>query len=99
MGIGARFNFGEFISVSEDINVALAFSGGTTLFIIRIENNNKPNFYCYNITNMSHFKNEREILITSNCTFQVTKKESKNKDKNYTIDKIYLTCEGYKVKA
>ena len=98
LGVGAKFNFGEFISVSEDKNVALGFSEGKTLFIIRIENNIAPNFYCYNIANMSIFKSEREILITSNCTFQITKKESKNMDKIGNIDTIFLTCQGYKIK-
>ena len=74
---------------------ALNFACGETLFIIRIENNNSPNFYCRNITNLSHFKHEKEILITSNCTFHITKKEKNNK-KNTVCEEIYLTCEGQK---
>ena len=107
LGIGAKFNFGEFISVSEDKNIALSFAGDGTLLIIRIENNNKPNFYCKKISNLSQFPEEKEILITSHCTFQVTNKIYKNdKHKDDTdnkydydtiVDEIYLTCEGYRV--
>ena len=86
---------GEFTSVSEDIQQALSFACGGTLFIIRIENNNSPYFYCRNITNLSHYKEEKEILITSNCTFHITKKEKYDK-KNNISEKIYLTCEGKK---
>ena len=101
LGVGSKFYLGEFTSVSEDINVALNFACFGTLFIIRIENNNKPNFYCYNIKDLSFIKSEREILITSNCTFQITKKEkeNKNKDNKKSVDKIYLTCEGYRIKC
>ena len=99
LGIGSKFIFGEFTSVSEDINVALSFASGGTLFIIRIENNNNP-FYCNNITKLSEYTHEKEILITSNCTFQITKKENEEKDdEKHTVEKIYLTCEGYKIKG
>ena len=93
LGIGSKFIFSEFTSVSEDKYVALAFAAHGTLLIIRIENNNNSHYYCYNISKMSHFQNEREILITSNCTFHITKKNENKKD---SIDEIYLTCEGYK---
>ena len=97
LGIGSKFIFGEFTSVSEDINVGLSFAVGGTLFIIRIENNGNP-FYCNKIADLSVYKHEKEILITSNCTFQVTKREGKEEDpKKKTPEKIYLTCEGYKV--
>ena len=97
LGVGSKFIFGEFTSVSQDINVALCFASNETLFIIRIENNNYPNCYCYDISNMSQYKHEKEILITSNCTFHITKKENKDEDKN-SVEKIYLTCEGFKGK-
>ena len=96
LGVGSIFLFGEFTSVSEDIQQALNFACGGTLFIIRIENNNSPDFYCRNITNLSHYKQEKEILITSNCTFQITKKEKDDDKKNNVSEKIYLTCEGKK---
>ena len=94
LGIGSKFIFSEFTSVSEDKNIALGFAAQGTLFIIRIENNNNSHYYCYNISKMSHFQNEREILITSNCTFHITKKDENKKD---SVDEVYLTCEGYKV--
>ena len=92
LGIGSKFIFSEFISVSEDINIAKSFAGRGTLFYIRIENNGKPNYYCYNIYQVSQYKSEREILITSNCTFHITKISINN---GYA-DEIYLTCEGFK---
>ena len=100
-GVGSKFIFGEFTSVSEDKNVALNFAGNGTLFIVRIENNNNPNYYCYNICDLSHYKSEKEILITSNCTFHITKKKNKNKkdDEKNSVDKIYLTCEGFKAQS
>ena len=70
-GIGSKFIFSEFVSVTEDKNVAISFACNGTLFIIRIENN-QPDSYCKKIYDISCFKNEKEILITSNCTFHVT---------------------------
>ena len=93
LGIGSKFIFSEFISVSDDKSVALSFAAGGTLFIVRIENNNNSNYYCYNIQKLSKFPHEKEILITSNCTFQITKKDYNDKD---FVDEVYLTCEGYK---
>ena len=93
LGVGTKFIFSEFISTSEDIDMAKSFGGNGTLFIIRIENNISPNFYCYNIQHLSYFKNEKEILITSNCTFQITKIKSRNEKEKY--DSVYLTCYGY----
>ena len=101
MGIGSKFIFGEFTSVSEDKNVALGFAGNGTLFIIRIENNNYPNYYCNKISDLSEYKSEKEILITSNCTYSITgieNKKNENKDKDdFSVDMIYLTCEGFNV--
>ena len=94
LGKGSKFIFSEFISVSEDKNVALGFAGNGTLFYVRIENNNKPNYYCYNIYKVSQYQNEREILITSNCTFHIT--NIINSLKKDGVDEIYLTCEGFK---
>ena len=101
LGIGSKFIFGEFTSVSEDKNVALGFAGNGTLFIIRIENNNYPNYYCNKISDLSEYKSEKEILITSNCTYSITgieNKKNENKDKDdFSVDMIYLTCEGFNV--
>ena len=94
LGIGSKFMFGEFTSASIDKSIALSFASHGTLFIIRIENNNNSNYYCYNITKMSQYQHEKEVLITSYCTFHITNIE--NKDDKNDVDKIYLTCEGYK---
>ena len=94
LGIGTKFIFSEFVSTSDDQNVAYGFRGDT-LFIIRIENNNNPNYYCNKIDKISQFKNEKEVLITSNCTFQITKKINRNENNNKNYDTIYLTCYGY----
>ena len=49
---------------------------------IRIENNqNPPGFYCYDITSLSQIPEEKEMLITSNCSFEVTKIEKNKKIK------------------
>ena len=94
LGKGSKFIFSEFISVSEDKNVALSFAGNGTLFYVRIENNDNPNYYCYNIYQVSQYQSEKEILITSNCTFHITNIiMSLKKD---GVDEIHLTCEGFK---
>ena len=94
LGVGSKFILAEFTSVSEDKKIALSFSGGVTLLIVRIENNDPSHYYCYDVNKLSMFSYEKEILITSNCTFQITKK---NQDSNDSVEEIYLTCEGYKV--
>ena len=99
-GIGSKFIFAEFTSVSEDLEIALGFARNATLFEIRIENNrNPPGFYCYDIKDYSEFPEEKEVLITSNCVYQVTdlgyktikeiREEAKSKTKrnNNTNDK------------
>ena len=102
LGIASKFIFAEFTSVSEDKKVAKSFARNGTLFIIRIENNDNP-FYCYNVAELSLYKHEKEILITSNCTYQITNKNIKNvknedneNDKD-SLEEISLTCEGYKI--
>ena len=95
LGVGTKIIFCEFISTSIDKNVAKGFCGNGTLFIIRIENNINPNFYCYKIEYLSEYQNEKEILITSNCTFQITSKIKANKNNEGNYDLVYLTCYGY----
>jgi hypothetical protein len=63
-----------------------------TLFVVRIEKNDYPHYYCESISNLSEYPNEKEILITSNCTFHITKKEF---DPQNSVEVINLTCEGY----
>ena len=102
LGIASKFIFAEFTSVSEDKKVAKSFARNGTLFIIRIENNDNP-FYCYNVAELSLYKHEKEILITSNCTYRITNKNMKNvknkdnENDNDSLEEISLTCEGYKI--
>ena len=109
--VGCKFIFGEFFSTSRSLEVALIYSGYKTLFIVRIENNNiPPGFYCYDIKDISQYGDENEMLITSNCIFEITKKEKKkivqlkeelqstsldsSIDENKEILVVYLTCLG-----
>ena len=92
LGVGTKFILSEFTSVSEDKKVALSFAGKKTLFVVRIEKNDYPHYYCESISNLSEYPNEKEILITSNCTFHITKKEF---DPQNSVEVINLTCEGY----
>lgn len=89
--VGKRFYFAEFISTSLDEKVAEYFSLGglgKTILHIKIKNNgtNGHNNYCRYISDISIFKNEKEVLITAFCRYTITK-----------IDgyEIYLDCEGY----
>ena len=90
--VGSKFIFAEFISTSRNKETALDFADGVTLFVIRIENN-YPNSYCCDIAYLSKYPTEEEVLITSNCTFRITKRE---KNEENVLEAIYLTCEGYK---
>ena len=89
LNIGSEFIFPEFISVSRDKNIAVNFACNGTLFIIKLENG----IYFKNIEDISFYKNEQETLITSCCTYVVTKIENNN-DKD-DLDMVYLTCKGY----
>ena len=63
--------------------------------VITIKNNGTnghPN-YCYDITELSCFTNEKEILLSSHCYFSVTNINFKNSYIVYYY--IYLTCNGY----
>ena len=52
---------------------------------------------------LSLYKHEKEILITSNCTYRITNKNMKNvknkdtENDNDSLEEISLTCEGYKI--
>ena len=62
-----------------------------TIMVKTIKNNGTnghPN-YCYDITDLSCFENEKEILLSSHCYFLIT---NINRD---NFDYIYLTCQGY----
>ena len=95
LSVGSKFIFSEFTSVSEDKNVALNFACNKTLFVVRIEKNDISHYYCHNIDKISKYPNEKETLITSNCTFHITKKEF---DAENSVEVINLTCEGYQNK-
>ena len=98
IGIGSQFYFREFFSTSLSEDVAKGFAGFTpgknnkgTIMVITIKNNGTnghPN-YCYDITDLSCFKGEKEILLSSHCYFLVTKINRNN------FDYVYLTCQGY----
>ena len=92
IGIGTRFFFPEFISTSKDINVAKSFGGNGTLMYIKVENNgiNGKKVYCRDVSGISQFPDEQEILFTSYCRFRVTKIE-----KQGGWDILHLTCEGH----
>ena len=88
---GDCFYFGEFVSTSTDYGVAERFSDGNTLLVITITNNgnNGNNNYCRDISNISKYKNEKEILITAFCRYKVTDYERGDPDI------FYLDCIGY----
>ena len=92
IGIGTRFFFPEFISTSKDINVAKSFGGSGTLMYIKVENNgiNGKKVYCRDVSGISNYPSEQEILFTSYCRFRVTKIE-----KSGGWDIMHLTCEGH----
>ena len=89
--VGKRFYFPEFISTSKDINVAKSFGGSGTLMYITVQNNgtNGKKVYCRDVSMISHYPNEKEILFTSFCRFRVTKIE-----KSGGWDILHLECEG-----
>ena len=92
IGVGTRFFFPEFIYTSTDIEVAKSFGGSGTLMHIRVENNgiNGNKVYCRDVSGISHYPSEKEILFTSYCKFRIT-----NVEKSGNWDVLYLTCEGH----
>ena len=95
MRVGKIFIFREFISTTEDLELAKRLAGDGTLFIIKIENNINPYNYCAKLDDLSNFKSEKEILITSHCIFEITKKINRSENNNEIYDIVYLTCHGY----
>ena len=90
--VGTRFFFPEFISTSKDINVAKSFGGSGTLMYITVQNNgtNGKKVYCRDVSGISIFPEEQEIIFTSYCRFRVTKIE-----KSGGWDILHLVCEGH----
>ena len=90
--IGERFFFPEFISTSKDINVAKSFGLSGTLMYITVYNNgtNGKKVYCRDVSGISLFPEEKEIIFTSYCRFRITKIE-----KSGGWDILHLDCEGH----
>ena len=88
--IGSKFYFKEFISTSTNKAVALTFKEkkGTLMKII-IKNNKKSN-YCYSLKQISEYKSEDEILISSHCFYTIT-----NIERNIDGDFVEAVCEGF----
>lgn len=98
--IGEKFYFREFCSTSLNKNAAKMYADDGTLFIIKIKNNgtNKHQKYCLDISNLSNFEDEEEILISCHCAFLVTniiKGVNNDMCDNKYFDEVYLDCEGY----
>ena len=103
INVGSQFYFSSFISTSTKSSIAKSFmydrinkkdpDSGGTFMTINIQNNdgtdNHPN-YCFNIEKISLSPEQKEILISSHCYFQVTRLE-----RNSKIDYVDLTCKGY----
>ena len=91
---GTNFYFKEFISTTTNKKVAKDFKGdeGGTIIKIIIKNNgtNNKNNYCYSVKSVSKYKNEDEILISSNCLYTIT-----NIERSVDCDFVEATCEGF----
>ena len=89
---GDRFYFGEFVSTSKLKEKAEAFAINNTLLVIKITNNgnNGNNNYCRDISKISKYPEEEEILITSFCRYEIT-----DIDRDDNLDIFYLDCLGY----
>jgi len=94
IGIGSKFYIREFLSTSLDEKLAVMFvrKVNSTIMKITILNNGTngfPNYCCYT-EEFSPYKGEKEVIITSHCSFIVT--DIAHFD-NY--DYISLICEGF----
>ena len=58
---------------------------------ITIRNNEKNN-YCYDISSISQFPNEQEVLITAYASFYITNVTKNILTRNITV---YVECIGY----
>ena len=99
LGIGSKFYFNEFVSTSKEKTQAIKFIKYKdkkdiikkgSLLIIKIKNNKKRN-YCFEVTKYSEYKNEKEIIISSFCSYIVTGIERNDNG----IDIVNLDCEGF----
>ena len=89
-GVGSQFYFSSFTSTSMNENIKTKFKKGSALLRIIIKNNEKSN-YCYLIENISDYKTEEEVLITSYCNFIITNISKDEKG----LDIIDMDCLGY----
>ena len=92
VGIGSKFYFREFVSTSKNREVVEPYAYKGTILVITIKNNgnNRHQNYCLDISHLSQFKDEEEILINSHCYYTITNIEHDNE-----IDIVYMNCEGY----
>ena len=94
IGIGSKFYFRGFFSTSLEKKDAEMFCRGPnrTIMIITILNNNTNGFpnYCCDTREFSKYPDEKEVIITSHCSFIVTDITHIN-----NTDYISLICEGF----
>ena len=88
---GEVFYFAEFLSTSLDRKIAERFAQGRTLFEIKIKNNKKYP-YCRDISKISDYEDEEEVLITAFCKYKVI--DCCQNDKG--LDIYTLICYGHK---
>ena len=92
--IGSKFYLRGFVSTSTEKEIPEKFVKGpnTTIMVITILNNGTNGFpnYCCDTQTFSLNQFEKEIIITSNCSFIVTDITHIN-NKDY----ISLICEGF----
>lgn len=88
---GSKFYLKEFLSTSLNKNIANNFSseGGCIMEITLLNTNNT---YCKDVTNVSIYPSEKEVLLTSHCEFTIQNIRPKSKNGLQTIE---LICEGY----
>ena len=85
--VGYTFYFAEFVSTSKYPNLNPSFFGNNVMEITITNNgSNGNNNYCRDISDISQYGDEGEILITAFCRFRVTEIGGNH---------CKLTCIGY----
>ena len=94
IGIGSKLYLRGFCPTSLEKRIAEKFAGTkqNTIMEITILNNGTNGFpnYCCVVDSFSKYKDEKEVIITSHCSFIVTDIEHLD-----NCDYIYLICEGF----
>ena len=97
IGIGSKLYSRGFFSASLEKRIVEIFAGmgsnsNKIIMEITILNNGTNGFpnYCCDVDSIRKYKGEKEVIITSHCSFIVTDIEHLD---NY--DYIYLICEGF----